>query len=235
VSGDIRDTVIIVAGGTGRRMGGGLPKQFLLLDGVPVLWRTLQAFHRYDPSLELIVVIHPAWQEHWQRLAATLSPSLAYRLTTGGETRFHSVQRGLALARDEGLIAVHDASRPLVSPALLDRLFGAARRHGNAVPAVAVTDSLREITGDTSRPADRERFRAIQTPQIFPAKTLKEAFRQDYRPAFTDEATVVETLGTTIHLVEGERENIKITTPFDLKVATLLLKEREQKNLAQTS
>jgi len=218
-----RDTVIIVAGGEGRRLGGQLPKQFLPLGGVPVLWHTLLAFHRYDPSLQIIVVLHPAWTAHWQEISRGLLPDIPYQLTTGGETRFHSVRNGLALVREGGLTAVHDASRPLISRNLLQRTFSAAREEGNAVPAVAVTDSLREITPDGNRPVDRSRYRSIQTPQIFSSRLLKEAFRQPYEPAFTDEATVVECMGEKIHLVEGEKRNIKITTAFDLKVAEMIL------------
>ncbi len=218
-----RDTVIIVAGGEGRRLGGPLPKQFLPLGEVPVLWHTLLAFHRYDPSLQIILVLHPDWTGHWQKVSRTLQPSIDYQITTGGETRFHSVANGLLLAEDGGLTAVHDASRPLVSRKLLERTFTAAREKGNAVPATAVHDSLREVTDDGNRPVDRNRYRSIQTPQIFPTRLLKEAFRQPYDPAFTDEATVAERMGVKIHLVEGEDRNIKITTAFDLKVAEMIL------------
>jgi len=222
------DTVIIVAGGEGRRLGAPVPKQFLPLGGVPVLWHTLLAFHHYDPSLQIIVVLHPAWQDHWQETAAHLSPAIPYAVAGGGETRFHSVRNGLALAR--GIFtAVHDASRPLISPALLQRCFDAARRHGNAVPAIPVTDSLREVTAAGNRPVNRERFRSIQTPQIFPTPLLKKAFEQPYRPNFTDEATVVESLGEKIHLVEGERSNLKITTPFDMEVAEMLIRQQRKK------
>ena len=219
-----RDTVIIVAGGEGRRVGGPLPKQFLPLGEVPVLWHTLLAFHRYDPSLRIILVLHPDWTSYWQETARTLQPVIDYQITTGGGSRFQSVANGLRLAGDDGLTAVHDASRPLVSRLLLERTFTAARKYGNAVPATAVHDSLREVTDHGSRPVDRSRYRSIQTPQIFPTHLLKEAFQQPYDPAFTDEATVVERLGEKIHLVEGEKRNIKITTAFDLKVAEMILR-----------
>lgn len=221
------DAVIIVAGGEGRRLGGEVPKQFLPLGGVPVLWHTLRAFHRYDPSLQIIVVLHPAWTGHWQELSASLTPAITYRITAGGRTRFHSVRNGLALVEGDGLTAVHDASRPLVSEALLRRTFDAARGKGNAVPALPVTDSLREVTADGNRPVDRSRYRSIQTPQIFPTQLLKKAFRQPWEEAFTDEATVVEKTGERIHLTEGEKRNIKITTAFDLEVAEMILKKEE--------
>jgi 2-C-methyl-D-erythritol 4-phosphate cytidylyltransferase len=223
-----RDVVIIVAGGEGRRLGGEIPKQFLPLAGIPVLWHTLRAFHDYDPSLQIIVVVHPSWTGHWEKISSSLRPAIDYRITGGGDTRFHSVQNGLALARPGGLTAVHDASRPLVSRALLEKSFAAARKKGNAVPALPVTDSLREITAAGNRPVDRSRYRSIQTPQIFPTELLKEAFRQPYREHFTDEATVVERTGEKIHLTEGEKRNIKITTAFDLQIAEMILKKDER-------
>jgi len=223
-----RDVVIIVAGGEGRRLGGEVPKQFLPLAGTPVLWHTLRAFHDYDPSLQIIVVLHPSWTGHWKKISPSLRPAIDYQITGGGDTRFHSVQNGLALARPGGLTAVHDASRPLVSRELLERTFAAAREKGNAVPALPVTDSLREVTGDGNRPVDRSRYRSIQTPQIFPTQLLKKAFRQPWEPAFTDEATVVEKTGEKIHLTEGEEKNIKITTIFDMEVAEMLLKKDER-------
>ena len=221
-----RDTVIIVAGGEGRRLGGEMPKQFLLLGGMPVLWHTLRAFHDYDPSLQIIVVLHPSWTGHWEKISSSLRPAISYEITGGGRTRFHSVRNGLALVRAGGLTAVHDASRPLVSRNLLKRTFATAREKGNAVPAIPVTDSLREITPEGNRPVDRSRYRSIQTPQIFPTRLLQEAFRQPYEESFTDEATVVEKTGENIYLTEGEKMNIKITTAFDLEVAQLLMKKR---------
>ncbi len=223
-----RDVVIIVAGGEGRRLGGEVPKQFLPLDGTPVLWHTLRAFHDYDPALQIIVVLHPSWSGHWEKISASLRPAIGYRTTSGGETRFHSVQNGLALARPGGLTAVHDASRPLVSRALLERTFAAAREKGNAVPVLPVTDSLREITPTGNRHVDRSRYCSIQTPQIFPTHLLQEAFRQPYEERFTDEATVVERTGEKIHLTEGEKRNIKITTAFDLQIAEMILKKDER-------
>jgi 2-C-methyl-D-erythritol 4-phosphate cytidylyltransferase len=218
-----RDAVIIVAGGEGRRLGGEVPKQFLPLGDAPVLWHTLRAFHDYDPSLQIIVVLHPSWTGHWEKISSALQPAIDYEITTGGRTRFHSVRNGLARVRGDGLTAVHDASRPLVSRELLERTFTTAREKGNAIPAIPVTDSLREITAEGNRPVDRSRYRSIQTPQIFPTQLLKEAFRQPYEESFTDEATVVERTGENIYLAEGEKMNIKITTAFDLQVAELLL------------
>ncbi len=226
------DSVIIVAGGEGKRMGQLVPKQFLMLGDYPVLWHTLQAFHNYDPGMPVILVLHKDWITHWQKEIHRFSHSLNYKITSGGETRFHSVRNGLALISEEGFTAVHDASRPLVSPALIERTFRTAREKGNAIPVLPATDSLRILTPEGNRPLDRNRVRYVQTPQIFPTPLLKKAFRQEYRPEFTDEATVIETLGEPVHLVEGEKRNMKITTEFDLQIAGMLLSGSPKKKEA---
>jgi len=218
------DSVIIVAGGEGKRMGQPVPKQFLMLGDHPVLWYTLQAFHNYDPGMPVILVLHKDWIAHWQEEIHGFSHFLNYKITAGGETRFHSVRNGLALIPEGDYTAVHDASRPLVSPALIERTFRAAREKGNAIPVLPVPDSLRILTSEGNRPLNRNRIFYVQTPQIFPTHLLKKAFLQEYLPEFTDEATVVENLGESIHLVEGEKRNMKITTEFDLEVARLLLR-----------
>ncbi len=222
------DCVIIVAGGRGERMGKAIPKQFLPLGDYPVLWHTLAAFHRYDPALEIILVLHEEWIPAWKEMASTFRPAIRYRITGGGETRFHSVKKGLALAGDAVLTAVHDASRPLVSAALIERVFRTAREKGNAIPVVPATDSLRMITPGGNRPLDRTLVRYVQTPQVFRTELLKKAFRQEYRPVFTDEATVVESLGEKIYLAEGEVGNIKITTETDMETARILLNSNNQ-------
>ncbi len=222
------DAVIIVAGGEGKRMGHPVPKQFLILDRRPVLWHALTAFHRYDPDLTIILVLHKDWIPKWKEISASLHPDIRYHITAGGRTRFHSVKNGLARIEKADLVAVHDASRPLITTSLIDHAFKTARRKGNAVPAIPATDSLRIITPDGNKPLDRSTVRYIQTPQIFRMDILKKAFRQTYRPEFTDEATVVETLGESIHLTEGERRNIKITTEMDLKIAKTLLYSDDQ-------
>ncbi|HHJ11375.1 MAG TPA: 2-C-methyl-D-erythritol 4-phosphate cytidylyltransferase [Bacteroidetes bacterium] len=222
------DSVIIVAGGEGKRMGQPIPKQFLMLGDYPVLWHSLLAFHNYDPDIPVILVLHKDWIAYWQEETRRFFPSLNYKITPGGETRFHSVRNGLTLIPEGDFTAVHDASRPLVSSALIERTFRAAREKGNAIPVLPATDSLRILTPEGNRPLDRRQVRYVQTPQIFPTDLLKKAFRQEYRPEFTDEATVVERLGKTIHMIEGEKRNIKITTGFDSKVARLLLNSNNQ-------
>ena len=223
-----RDAVIIVAGGTGKRMGQTIPKQFLMLDDFPVLWHTLLAFYSYDPALQIILVLHQDWMDYWKETSQHFLPFINYTVSAGGKTRFHSVKKGLTLVREGGLTAVHDASRPLVSVSLIRKVFRTAREKGNAIPVLPATDSLRIITPAGNHPIDRRQVRYVQTPQIFPTDILKKAFQQKYRQSFTDEATVVENLGETIYLVEGEKQNVKITTEFDLEVARILLNSNNQ-------
>jgi 2-C-methyl-D-erythritol 4-phosphate cytidylyltransferase len=217
---------VIVAGGSGVRMGSSVPKQFLLLQNKPVLWHTLHSFlHTYDDLTVILVV--PAGQEATgQDIADDLGAGKRVIITTGGITRFHSVKNGLQHVKDEAVVFVHDGVRCLVSPALIERCYEQALKKGSAVPAVAATDSIRMIEGNTHRVADRNLVRIIQTPQTFRSSILLPAFAADHQDAFTDEATVVEASGTAVHLVEGEYENIKITRPADLLLAEKILQER---------
>jgi 2-C-methyl-D-erythritol 4-phosphate cytidylyltransferase len=205
-------------------MGKELPKQFLSVGGRPVLIRTLECFCRWDAGAELILVLPAGRRLEWEALCETCRCRVPHRVAEGGETRFHSVRNGLALVEGEGMVGVHDGVRPFVSPEVIDACFAAAERYGAAIPVVRMVDSIRTVTpqGQT-RPADRSRYLAVQTPQVFRAGLLREAYRQAYTPAFTDDASVVEATGTEIHTVAGNRENIKITDPFDLLVAEALL------------
>ena len=208
--------VLIVAGGRGLRMGSDLPKQFIPMEGKPVLMHTLEAFHRWDASAGLILVL-----------------PVPHRIANGGETRFHSVRNGLnflsdeignAAGRDEKiLVAVHDGVRPFAAPEVVEQCFAEAEVSGAAIPVVPVVDSLREFSGESSRPVDRSRYQAVQTPQVFDYDLLLKAYEQPYSEFFTDDASVVEAFGHTVKTVPGNRENIKITTPFDLLVAKALL------------
>ena len=234
--------VIIVAGGKGLRMGGDVPKQFLPIGGMPVLMRTLQAFHdalsspRGEEDDGRIILVLPADQQaYWQQLCSEYSFAVPHQIATGGETRFHSVRNGLALIPDgsEGIVGVHDGVRPFVSPEVIRRCYEAARVHGAVVPVIPVVETLRRLTTDapdvhdTSQPSgsqtvDRNRYRLVQTPQTFSISLLKEAYLQPYRPEFTDDASVVEAMQRQVVLVEGNRENIKITTPSDISYAEYL-------------
>lgn len=222
-----RTGVIIVAGGGGRRMGGTLPKQFRLLGGRPVLARTIDAFAAALPGAEIVVVLPESHVGFWRDFAARFDVA-EHRIAVGGAERFHSVKNGLAqLGDDPELIAVQDAARPLVTASLIRRTAEAAREYGAAVPVVEPVDSLRETDGTGSRPVDRRRLRIVQTPQIFRAGLLRGAYEAEYREEFTDDASVVERTGHPIALCEGERSNLKLTTPEDMAIAEALLAARE--------
>ncbi|MBL7981711.1 MAG: 2-C-methyl-D-erythritol 4-phosphate cytidylyltransferase [Flavobacteriales bacterium] len=216
-------STIIVAGGSGKRMGAAVPKQFLLLKGWPLLMWTIEAFHRYDAAMQLVVVLPKDHHATWQGLCAAHGFTVPHTLVSGGAERFHSTLEGLNAVTHEGLVAVHDGVRPLVGTALIARCFAAAEEHGAAIPVVPIASSVRELTEEGSQAIDRSRLRAVQTPQCFRVPLLRRAFELPYDPAFTDEATLVERLGMDVHLVEGEEQNIKVTTPFDLRVAEVVL------------
>lgn len=213
---------IIVAGGKGLRMGADLPKQFLPVGGKPVLMRTLEAFYAYNPAMRIVLVLPCDQQDYWQKLCREHGFSLPHMVADGGETRFHSVRNGLRLVEAPGWVAVHDGVRPFVSQEVIARCFRLAAEKRAVVPVVPVVETLRQIEGDSSRTVSRDAYRLVQTPQVFDSVLLKEAYAQPYTPAFTDDASVVEAMGVPVYLTEGNRENIKITTPFDLKVAEAL-------------
>lgn len=220
------DYVIIVAGGHGQRMGSDVPKQFLRVGGEPVLMHTIRRFHEYDASLQIIVVLPGDQFETWKQLCAQYQFAVGHRLVEGGATRFESSRNGLkAIADDEeGLVAFHDGVRPFVSLETIGRCFKAADEEYAAIPVVPVTSTLRYVDGHGGgKNVLRSDYREVQTPQVFDIQLTKQAFRQPYQEAFTDDASVVEALGCQVAMVEGNRENIKLTTPFDLKIAEVLL------------
>jgi 2-C-methyl-D-erythritol 4-phosphate cytidylyltransferase len=216
------DYVIIVAGGKGLRMGGDIPKQFLPVGGRPVLMRTIERFRAYSSTLHIILVLPKAQQDYWQALCQEYQFAVDYQLADGGETRFHSVQNGLALVPDDakGVVGVHDGVRPFVSIDVIGRCYEAARIHKAVIPVTPVIETLRHVSEGTKPRSD---YRLVQTPQCFDIELLKAANRQPYCDGFTDDASVVEAYGHAITLVEGNRENIKITTPYDLKIAEVLI------------
>lgn len=214
---------LIVAGGKGLRMGADLPKQFLPIGGQPVLMRTLEAFHAYDSTLKLILVLPAEQQDFWVQLCAEYHFDIEHELAVGGDTRFHSVQNGLNLVTTPGLVGVHDGVRPFVSPEVIRRCYELAAIHQAVIPVVDVVETVREVTTEGSRTVDRNRYKLVQTPQVFDADLLKQAYSQSYTPLFTDDASVVEAWGASVYLTEGNRENIKITTPFDLKIGGALV------------
>jgi 2-C-methyl-D-erythritol 4-phosphate cytidylyltransferase len=219
-----RKSVIIVAGGKGLRMGGDLPKQFIPVAGKPVLMRTIEAFYNYDEDINIVLVLPVSHQEYWKSLCKKYNFGIAHTVAMGGETRFHSVKNGLAFIK-EGIVAVQDGVRPFCSKEMIARCFDATATCQAVIPVVDSTDSLREmIDEEKSRIIDRSKIRLVQTPQVFHSALLKKAYETPYRETFTDDASVVETMGINIHLVKGEETNIKITTPLDLKIAELILR-----------
>lgn len=214
---------IIVAGGRGSRMGSELPKQFLPIGGKPVLMHTLEAFYNYNAQVQLILALPVDQQTYWAQLCSEHHFTIPLQVVDGGETRFHSVLHALSFVEGDGLVAVHDGVRPFVHPDTIDRCFASAFEHGAAIPVVDVVDSMRKVSGETSKAVSRADYRLVQTPQVFDITLLKDAYHQPYQPSFTDDASVVEAFGHDIALTAGNRENIKITTPFDLIIAEALL------------
>ena len=215
------DYIIIVAGGKGLRMGSDIPKQFLPIGGKPVLMRTIERFHHFSEALQIILVLPKAQQAYWHGLCEQYQFDVPYLLANGGETRFHSVQHGLALIPDDaqGVVGVHDGVPPFPAIDVIRRCYDTARTAKAVIPVTPVVETLRHITEGTKPRGD---YRLVQTPQTFDIQLLKAANRQPFSEAFTDDASVVESYGHAITMVEGNRENIKITTPFDLAIAETL-------------
>lgn len=224
--------VIIVAGGKGLRMGADLPKQFLPVGGWPVLMHTLRTFYQYNPLIHIVLVLPTHHQAYWHNLCQQYHFEVPHTIADGGETRFHSSLSGiraLDAAPDTDLVAIHDGVRPFVSADTIARCFQMAEQQGAAIPVLPVTDTLRLCSPDgTSHTVPRDSYRSVQTPQTFRLGLLRQAFAQPFSPAFTDDASVVEAFGHNVTLVEGNRENIKLTTPFDLVVGEALLRDRKK-------
>jgi 2-C-methyl-D-erythritol 4-phosphate cytidylyltransferase len=215
---------LIVAGGSGKRMKSLVPKQFMLLKELPVLMHTINKFHRYDTGMRIILVLPVDQMDAWRDLCEKHVFTVMHELVSGGDTRFHSIQKNLATIPEQCLVAVHDGVRPLVSMDTIHRCFTSAAENGNAVPCVEIPETLRMLDENGNRPVDRAKFRLIQTPQVFFSSILKEAYQQEYQKSFTDDAGVVESRGYRIHLVDGNPENIKITLKHDLAMAEFLLR-----------
>lgn len=222
----MKKKAVIVAGGSGKRMGNTMPKQFMLLKNKPVLWYTIDSFLRAFADLEIILVLPAENEQSGRQVAAMFNEFHRFKFVTGGESRFHSVQCGLEAVQESSVIFVHDAVRCLVSVPLIQRCYRQAVEKGSAIPAVASTDSIRLMNTTGHGSLDRQRVRIVQTPQTFQSELLLPAFQQPYQDSFTDEATVVEAFGTPVHLTEGEYENIKITRPIDMIVAEAILEGR---------
>ena len=223
--------VIIVAGGSGRRMGGALPKQFMMLDNEPILARSINRIHEALPAAEIVVVLPEEHVELWKNIAARFDVA-RHKIALGGKERFHSVKNGLAALSDEvAIVGIHDAVRPLASKKLIIKLFLEAENSTAVIPVVAPIDSYRIVEGDDSRIIDRSALRMVQTPQLFQAEALRKAYEQPFSSTFTDDASVMEAAGHKVTLVEGERENIKITTPSDMLIAEAIINAESETQL----
>ncbi|MFD0749992.1 2-C-methyl-D-erythritol 4-phosphate cytidylyltransferase [Mucilaginibacter calamicampi] len=224
---DTNHYAIVVAGGSGTRMGTTIPKQFLSVNGLPILMHSLLAFYNSASKPQLILALHTDFHDYWKQLCSTHNFDIPHTLVSGGETRFHSVKAAFDIISDtNSIIAVHDAVRPLILSLLIDTAYQQAAESGNAIVAVKSRDSVRQLKGDTSVSLKRDEIYLVQTPQTFQYAQLKAAYLQAYNNAFTDDASVVESAGFKIHLVEGDHQNIKITFPEDIAIAELILKNR---------
>ena len=217
--------VIIVAGGKGVRMGLSTPKQFLEIAGIPILCRTIGQFRSFDPAIEVFLALPEQYVDYWKRISQAFIRENSYRIVKGGSERFHSVKNAVdALPADTDLVAVHDGVRPLVSISCIAQCFATAALKGNAIPCINPPESIRTIDPQgSSHIVDRSTVKLIQTPQVFHADILRRAYTQPYEPSFTDDASVVERLGETINLIEGEKNNIKITTFDDIGYAEYIV------------
>lgn len=214
---------VIVAGGSGSRMGGEIAKQFLMLGDKPILLHTIEAFLSLSFPVEIILVVPASLRDYWKNFYKEQRLSFKHTLVSGGITRFHSVKNAMKYVPEGALVAVHDGVRPFVSKDFLESLFAEAEEKRAVIPAVKVVDSLRYTDEEGSRPVERDKYVSIQTPQIFHSELLLDAYNQAYNPAFTDDASVVESRGTKIYLTEGRMLNIKITRPEDLTLAQAIL------------
>jgi len=220
--------IIIVAGGKGVRTGWDLPKQFMILNGQPVLMHTITAFYDYDSSIRIILVLPEDYITHWSQLCADFRFNIKCQIVIGGNTRFQSVRRGLEKVEKGALVGVHDGVRPLIDRQLIAKVYEMASLHKGAYPVVSLIDSIRELDDDgKSHSVDRSKFRLVQTPQVFESDILIDAYKQEYKDDFTDDVSVVEAAQTICPvMVDGSPENIKITTQADLMIAETLIRCR---------
>lgn len=221
----MKRALVVVAGGAGLRMGGEIPKQYLKLAGKPIIVHVLERFLRFDPLMELVVVMASSHREYWDQIQESFPRAKGVKLTEGGESRYDSVKNGLKQIEDQRVVGIHDAVRPLVSVSTLDRCYASALEHGSGIPVIDMEDSVRILNeNEGSRRIDRTLLRRVQTPQVFLSGKIKKAYEQFNDPSFTDDASVYESMYGEVTLVEGNRENIKITTPADMKLAEGLIR-----------
>ena len=218
----MKGSVIITAGGIGKRMGTDLPKQFLEIQGKPILLHCLEKFHSFDPSLEIIITLPADWMSYWTELLKTFQCEIPHRVSTGGQERFHSIQMALSQCTGD-FIMVHDGVRPLVSHETIQRCIEGLAHSESVIPVLAVKDSLRVLTKDGSEMVNRNDYKLVHTPQCFKAELLKKAYQTSFHEGMTDDASVVGLIGPEPFLVKSNEENIKITTSSDLAIAAALL------------
>jgi len=216
-------SVIITAGGTGKRMGSEIPKQFMEVAGKPILFHTISLFNEFNKSAQILITLPESWLNYWEELVNTYQFDVPHRIVSGGQERFHSIKNALQYC-EEPIVMVHDGVRPLVSAETLNRCVKALENYNAVIPVVPVKESLRQVTGNSTQALVRSEYRIVQTPQCFEKTVLEQAYAQDYHDGITDDASLVEQFGEYIHIIEGNDENIKITTPMDLILAEELLK-----------
>lgn len=217
---------IIVAGGSGQRFGSPMPKQFLDLNGLPIIIHSINAFAKFNNQIRVIVVLPEYHIETWKNICKKYNYKKQHDIITGGNTRYQSVKNGLKVIQNSGLVAIHDAVRPLINDETIERCFHVAKEKGNAIPVIKLTDSIRKIDGSMSYPENRDAFVLVQTPQVFDIESIKKAYELPYSVDFTDDASVFEKSGYQIYLTEGNLENIKITTQEDLILAKAILNKK---------
>lgn len=216
--------VVIVAGGKGLRVGADTPKQFLPLAKKPMLMRTIQKFYDFDNAIQIVVVLHSDYFTLWAELCKEYNFDIACELVVGGDTRFHSVKRGLAAVSNDKVVAIHDAARPFVSKELIAKCYDKAKQdQSGVIPVVDEKNSLREVKGISHQPLDRSKVKIVQTPQVFPAHLIKKSYDVEFNSYFTDDATVAENSAVKVKLIEGEDANIKVTTMTDVNYASYIL------------
>lgn len=219
---------IILAGGIGRRMRNNVPKQFITIKGIPLLMYSIQQFYSAIPNISIIVVLPKSKIGTWENICKEYSFAIPHKIAEGGPERFHSVKNGLFYVKEDGIVAIHDGARPLIDKKLIKKIFELTIRHDNAVPAIAIKDSLRIVDAALNKQIDRKSIKAIQTPQCFMSSAIIKAYRQVYSEEFTDDASVYEKDGNNINLIEGDTKNIKITFPEDIAIAEALLSYTSQ-------
>lgn len=224
----MKKVVIIVAAGSGTRMQSDVPKQFMVLNNLPVLMHTLHKFYSYDASMEIRVVLPKSELDTWSELCTIYKFTLPCRIFSGGETRYHSVKNGLHELSPSSLVGIHDGVRPLVSIGTIARCYKLAEDNGTAIPVIPVTESIRKVEGEDSVSQERSLYRIVQTPQVFSSEILLDAYNLPFEDSFTDDASIVEKAGYKIYLTEGNEENIKITSQKDLRIAEIFQKQKEE-------